>query len=98
MLYQNDDAFLKFHKESLHGKAQDFIIHFHEEQMILERVLLITSDLFKQLIESFKDKRILARLVAKVRFVHVNDTSKEMEDRFYHFASYNAKSLKSISS
>ena len=88
MLFRNDNAFLKFHKESLRGKTQDYIIHFHKEQMDLQHVLLLTSDLFKQLIESFGNKNLVARLVAKVRFIHVNNMTDEMEERFYHFSSY----------
>ena len=93
MLFHNEDAFLKFYKESLHGKTQDFIIHFHKDQMDLQHILLITSDLFKQLINSFGDRKIVARLVAKVRFVHINNTTNEMEERFYHFSSYGNESV-----
>ena len=59
----------------------------------MEHVLFITSDLFKQLIESFGDKKIVARLVAKVKFLHVNNISNETEDRCYHFASYSSESV-----
>ena len=91
MFFHNDDAFLKLHKESYRGKSQDFIVHFNEEQMDIQHVLMITSELFKQLITSFKDKKISARLVAKVRFIHVNNTTDEQSERFYHFPSYSSE-------
>lgn len=78
MSFHNTCASLEFYKESLTGRCQDFIINFNEDQATFERILQLTLDLFRQLIESFPDKIILARLVAKVNFVHVNNVEKEL--------------------
>lgn len=88
MSFSNDCASLDFYKQSLKRKVQDFMISFNEEQTDIQQVLIRTKDLFVQLIDTFQSKVIHARLVAKVRFIHVNSMTNEMEERFYHFPSY----------
>ena len=53
MSFENDSACLDLHKEALKCKVQDFIIFFHKEQISIENVLQVTSDLFEQLIKSY---------------------------------------------
>ena len=89
MSFENDSACLTFYKESLKGIVRDFVISFHEEQTDIEEVVRITSDLFEKLINSFEGTTFCARLVAKVKFIHVNAlTGETEEERFYHFPSY----------
>ena len=91
MNFDNDCASLKFHKQSFKGVVVDYIISFKEEQTSIQDTLLITRDLFRQLIESFNDKNVSARLIAKVNFIHVNAETNEMEERPYHFTSYKSE-------
>ena len=92
-IFENDVASLKIHRQSLRGKVVDFIFHFNEEQTDMEQVLRLTLDLFRQLIESYGDKILHARLVAKVRFIHLNNVTNEEEERFYHFSSYQSEKV-----
>ena len=88
MSFENDGACLAFHKESFKGIVRDFVISFHEEQADIEEVARITLDLFEKLINSFENTIFCARLVAKVKFIHVNTLTGETDERFYHFPSY----------
>ena len=87
MSFTNNNACLKLHREAFKSQLQDFIISFKQEHTTIEEVLQITSDLFDQLIKSY-DKPLQARLVAKIKFIHINETAKEIEERSYHFTSY----------
>ena len=49
MSFANDCASLNFHKRSLKGVCEDYVISFNEEQTTIEDVLIITEDLFEQL-------------------------------------------------
>jgi hypothetical protein len=93
MSFHNNCASLDFHKQSLKGKVQDFIISFNEEQTDIQHVLKLTWDLFQQLVNSFPEKDVIARLVAKVNFIHVNNLKDEMEERSYHFPSYRSEKV-----
>lgn len=89
MSFQNDNACLKLYKESLKGKVQDFIISFNSEQADIDDVLQVTLDLFECLIKSYETPPpVQARLVAKVKFLHINALTGEIEERFYHFTSF----------
>ena len=88
MSFKNDSACLELYKEAFKNKVQDFIISFNEEQTSIENVLQVTSNLFRQLINSYDNSRIYARLVAKVKFIHFNSLNEETEERVYHFPSY----------
>lgn len=97
MSFHNDCAFLKFHKKSFKGLVRDYQISFNEMQRSVEDVVPLTLDLFRQLIESFKDSQIVkVRLVAKVNFTHVNSLTKETEDRSYHFASLSSERVDDV--
>ena len=62
----NAHGTLCFHRQSLRGVVQDYIISFHEEECDIERILSKTYDLFESLIQKYSDKHIKARLVAQV--------------------------------
>lgn len=86
MSYSNDCGKLSFHKESLKGKVQDYVIEFAEEMVDIPSILEGAYDLFLQLMEKFQDKTVLARLVAKVMFQRVGQEG-EVEEEAYHFGS-----------
>ena len=84
----NDCGTLCLHKQSTTGKLQDYVITFHKEERDIELVIGQTKDLFLKLIQTFEKKVIMARLVMKIHFQHVNE---EVEDRFFHFGSYSTE-------
>ena len=88
MSFTNDCASLNFYKRSLKGGVEDYQISFNENHTTIADVLHITRDLFRQLIDKFSHREPKARLVAKVCFIHVNSVTNEMEERYYHFSSY----------
>ena len=87
-MISNDCAYLDFYKQSLKGRVQDYVISFYDNPNDFDAVLMRTSTLFQRLIETFSNKRISARLVAKVNFEHINNISGNTEERSYHFPSY----------
>lgn len=93
MNFSNDCAYLNFHKQSLKGRVQDFVISFYNKPNDFNSILDETSDLFQKLWEEFSSKRFLARLIAKVNFEHINVTSGETEERSYHFPSYKSEEV-----
>ena len=96
MSFHNDCASLEFYKKSLKGIICDYMISFKETQTSIEDALPITRDLFHQLIKSFGNKNVTARLIAKVNYIHVNTESDEIEERPYHFASYQSEQVRAI--
>ena len=42
----NECGYVKFHRQSLKGSVIDLIIHFHEDETVIEYILDKTSDLF----------------------------------------------------
>jgi hypothetical protein len=93
MAFHNDCSHLDFYRQAFNGRVQDFIVTFNEEQKDIQQVLRLSSDLFKHLIQSFPNRNISARLVAKVNFLHVNNLTGEFENRVYHFSSYRTENV-----
>ena len=93
MSFFNNCASLNFHKRSLKGAVEDYIISFNEEHATIAYVLLITQDLFEQLMNNFSYQQAKVRLIAKVCFIHVNNGTHEAEERFYHFPSYQTEEV-----
>ena len=93
MSIQNNYAYVNPYKQSFKGKITDYTITFNENQTDIQQILYITRDLFEQLIQSFPNNDIYARLVAKVSFQHFNNFNNENEERFYHFASYSTEKV-----
>lgn len=92
-MFSNDCAYLNFHKQSLKGRVQDYVISFYNNPNNFYSILNETNFLFQKLIEKFSSKRILARLVAQVTFTHINDTTENTEERSYHFPSYSIEEV-----
>lgn len=93
MSFGNDCAYLKFYKQCLKGIIQDYQISFYNEQKDLEFVMNETFTLFQQLVSTFPDVKLRARLVAKVNFFHMNNETHETEERSYHFSSYSPEEV-----
>lgn len=86
----NDRCKLEFYKESVRGHVRDYIISFNDNETSIEEVIEDSYDLFKKLMETFKNKLVKVRLIAKIEFAAIKD-GKEMEIRHYHFTSYQAE-------
>lgn len=97
MSFHNKHAFLTFHKASLKGVIQDYVINFHEDECDMQLVIAHSSDLFQQLMDTFKDKKVFARLVAKVNFFHFNDAQEIISERSYHFPSFSSEEVIDVS-
>ena len=93
MNFANDFCDLNFHKQSLKGRVQDYVISFYENQTDFSAILDKTLDLFLKLYENFNDQRILVRLIAKLNFYHMNEASGVREERSYHFTSYSSETV-----
>ena len=86
MPFHNSCANIKFYQQSITGVVQDFIICFNEEHVDICLALSNTSGLLEQLIgTNFKDRTVFARLVAKVNCFHVNQETRKLDERSYHF-------------
>ena len=95
-MFHNDCAYLRFYKKSLKDRVQDFVISFHEDQTNIETILSTTLELFQRLMQKFEDKQVLARLVAKVNFLHINKEKDEVSERCYHFPSYSCEKVREV--
>ena len=85
---QNASGKLCFHRQSLRGRIQDYVISFEERTYDIQSALGKTYDLFQQLMNKFQDYTVKARLIAQVNYVRLNDRHEEMGEGNYHFASY----------
>ena len=74
----NDRCKLEFYKESVRGHVRDYIISFNDNETTIEEVIEDSYDLFKKLMETFKNKLVKVRLIAKIEFAAIRD-GKEME-------------------
>ena len=96
MSFRNDCAVLNFHKESVKGRVKDYQVSFNDEQREIQRLIPLTLDLFRQLVDTFTEGRLHARLIAKVNFSHVNPLTDEVTERAYHFASYKSEKVSDV--
>ena len=84
---------LCFHRQSLRGAVQDYIISFEEEECDMETMVYKTYDLFELLLQDFKDKVMKARLIAQVNYLRLNDQHEVTGEEDYHFASYSLEEV-----
>ena len=93
---QNEFGKLSFHRQSLKGKVQDFVISFNEQVTSVEDIINKTFDLFQQLMEYFKDGKVKSRLIAKVNYARLNDEHEEIDTQDFHFASYQLQQVDDV--
>ena len=84
---------LCYHRQSLRGVVQDYIISFEEEECDMQSMVHKTYDLFETLLQHFKDKVIKARLIAQVNYLRLNDQHEVTGNEDYHFASYSLEEV-----
>jgi len=82
-MFANEEATLSLHKESLKGVCRDYVIKFNHEQRTIDKVVSISFDIVRQLIEELhqKDETVKGRLVALVHYVR-EEENKEVQ--VYH--------------
>ena len=75
--------------------CQDHILKFYSTQFDLERIISQISDLGADFIRQMKtqNNKVVARLIAKVNFSHMNWNTNEETNRSYHFPSYSAEEV-----
>lgn len=83
-----DSCKLSLHRHSIKGMIRDYIVKFFDQETNIESVIQKSSDIFKKLMDFFKDKRVKGRIIAKVEFVKLMD---EDVSETYHFGSYGAE-------
>lgn len=96
MNFFNAFGSLCLHKTSQRGVVQDFILNFNATQSIIEDIVWETVELIQQLIASLNDKRVKARLIAKVNFTHLHPVNANETSRYYHFPSYQAEEIEDV--
>ena len=83
---------LRFHRESMRGLVQDYVIDFKELECDIEACVDMTSDLFVELMKHFEEDLVKARLIAEVNYLRMDDddgnSDTEDESENYHFTSY----------
>ena len=84
---------LCFHRQSLRGAVQDYIITFDNEEYDIQFMVSKTYDLFERLMDHFKDKCVKARLVSQVEYLRLNDAHEVVGQEDYHFASYSLEKV-----
>ena len=82
-MLSNNKASLTLYKGSLRGICKDYVIRFHDEQVCIQNIIHISSDIVQDLIERLhqKDKTLKARLVARVCYLRIGS---EEEVMYYH--------------
>ena len=94
--FSNQFAYVCHHKTSIKEKVRDYVIKFNTLQQDIERIIPETFELMEQLIQSLDGKKICARLIAKVNFIHFNSQSDEQSLRTYYFPSYKAEQIEDV--
>ena len=84
----NDHGNLCFHRQSLRGAVQDYIITFDKEEYDIQFMVSKTYDLFERLMDHFNDNYVKARLIAQVEYIRLNDAHEIVGYEDYHFSSY----------
>ena len=87
---------LCFHRQSLRGAVQDYIISFNEEECDIQTMVHKTYDLFEILMQRFNDKVVKARLIAQVNYLRLNDQHEVTGEEDYHFASYSLEEVTNL--
>ena len=96
IVFSNASGKLCFHRQSLRGRVQDYVISFEDEVHDIELVLNKTLDLFQKLMNKFEDYDVKARLIAQVNYFRLNDQHEEVGQEDYHFASYQLEEVKDV--
>ena len=96
MEFSNAFGKLCFHRQSLRGAVQDYIISFNEEECDMDSMVHKTYDLFEALMQQFEEAVVKARLIAQVRYLRLNDQHEVTGMEDYHFASYSLEEVRDM--
>ena len=92
----SDSGILCFHKSSLRGTCCDYKLSFYEKHNdptdIIDQVTVLLHHLF----ETLQGKTICGRLIAAVKYIHVNEIQDKRSERMYYFPSYNSEDIADV--
>ena len=91
-----DSGLLCFHKQSLRGTCCDYKLSFYEKQLDPVDVIETVTVLLQRLFCALRGKSICGRLVAAVKYIHVNDVQEKLSERVYYFPSYNSEDIEDV--
>ena len=94
--FSNQFAYVCHHKTSIKEKVKDYVIKFNTVQQDIESIIPETFELIEQLFHSLDAKKICARLIAKVNFIHFNSLTDEQSLRTYYFPSYKSEQIEDV--
>ena len=92
-LFSTSFACLQHYKDSLRGKVKDYVISFNEPEQDIETMTEATFEVVQQMFLTFSDRRISARLIAKVDYFQLNNEHQTVNERSYHFPSYSSEEI-----
>ena len=82
-----DSGLLCFHKRSLRGTCCDYKLSFYGKHSDPVDVIDSVTVLLQYLFERLRGKTIRGRLIAAVKFIHVNEIQDKLSERIYYFPS-----------
>ena len=92
----SDCGILCFHKESLRGTCCDYKLSFYEKQLDPVDVIESVTVLLQHLFQTLQSKMIRGRLIAAVKYIHVNDVQEKLSERVYYFPSYTSEDIEDV--
>lgn len=92
----SNSGILCFHKNSLRGKCCDYKLSFYEKQFDPVNVIEAVIVLLKHLFALLQGKTIRGRLIAAVKYIHVNEIQDRQSERIYYFPSYNVEEINDV--
>ena len=91
-----DSGILCFHKKSLRGMCCDYKLSFYEKQLEPTDVIETVTVLLQYLFHTLRGQRIRGRLIAAVKYIHVNEMQEKLSERVYYFPSYNSEEVEDV--
>ena len=74
----------------------DYKLSFYEKQLEPTDVIEIVTVLLQHLFHTLRGQTIRGRLIAAVKYLHVNEIQEKLSERVYYFPSYNSKEVEDV--
>ena len=92
----SNTGLLCFHKKSLRGKCCDYKLSLNEKHLDPLDVIETVTILLQSLFHTLRAKSVRGRLIAAVKYIHVNDMQEKLSKRVYYFPSYNSEEIEDV--
>ena len=92
----SNTGILCFHKKSLRGTCCDYKLSFNEKYLDPVDAIETVTNLLQSLFDSLQAEAIRGRIIAAVKFIHVNDVQEKLSERVYYFPSFNMEEIKDV--